>query len=392
MFTYRSRSPNIARRSHAQPFDARVRATTARVMLLAGALGMPVVLVHAQSPERVALSGRNIAVYNLVGRLHVTGGGSSAVATVTRRGRDANRLTIATSEVDGHEALRVVYPGDRITIPDASNRRSRTEIRVRDNGTFGNNYDDRRSNNRSDRRRSSFRFNDGRSVRIGSDGGGLEAAADIDLQVPNGVSVRLHLAVGDVDVRGVNGDVVVDASGANVVVADTKGTLTLDTGSGDATITNASGLISLDTGSGTVIGKNISGDGFIIDSGSGDVTIDGCACSKVSIETGSGDLRVSDMTARTLSLDTGSGEVTLGLRNSPDIITIDSGSGGVTLTLPESFSATVNIDTGSGGITSDFPIMVTSKSRSEMHGRIGRGDGRMSIETGSGSVRLRKAN
>lgn len=356
-------------------------------MLLGGALLMPTIAVHAQNPDRVTLNSRNIAIYNLVGRLRVTGGGSSAVATITRRGRDANRLSVATGDVDGHEALRVVYPSDRITVPDARNRRSRTEVHVRDNGTFGNNYD-----NRTNRRRSSFRFNDGRNVRIGSDGGGLEAAADIDLQVPNGVSVRLHLAVGDVDVRGVNGDVVVDASGADVVVSDTKGTLTLDTGSGDATITNASGLISFDTGSGTVTGKNISGDGFIVDSGSGDVVIDGCVCSKVNIDTGSGDLRITDMTARTLSLDTGSGSVTLGLRNSPDVITIDTGSGGVTLTLPESFSATVNIDTGSGGITSDFPISITSKSRDEMHGRIGRGDGKLNIETGSGSVRLKKAN
>ncbi|MEO7999394.1 MAG: DUF4097 family beta strand repeat-containing protein, partial [Gemmatimonadaceae bacterium] len=337
--------------------------------------------------ERVTLNGRNVALYNLVGRLRVTGGGTSTVATITRRGRDASKLTITTGNVDGSEALRIIYPGDRITVPDTRSRRSRTEVRVRDNGTFGNNY-----GNNSDRRRSSFSGRDGRSVRIGGDGGGLEAAADIDLQVPNGTSVRLHLAVGDVDVRGVNGDVVVDVSGADIVVADTKGTLTLDTGSGEATLTNVSGTITLDTGSGNVIAKNVSGETFIVDSGSGDVSVDGCACSKVNIETGSGGLRVTDMTARTLSLDTGSGNVVLGLRNSPDMITIDSGSGDVTLTLPAEYSATVNIDTGSGGITSDFPVTLSSKSRDLMRGRIGGGVGKLTIETGSGSVKLRKAN
>lgn len=393
MFTYRSRSiSRIRARSSAITNESTTpRAAFARIAVMSGAIltliCTPLLTAHAQGSDRVTLSGRNIAVYNLVGRLHVTGGGATASATITRRGRDAGKLTVATGNVDGSEALRVIYPGDRVTVPDSRNRRSRTEINVRDNGTFGNTYN--RDNN--GRRRSSL-FNDGRRVRIGSDGGGLEAAADIELQVPNGVSVRLHLGVGDVEVRGVNGDVAVDVAGANLVVADTKGTLTLDTGSGEATLTNVNGLISLDTGSGTVTARNVTSDGFIIDSGSGDVILDGCACSKVSIETGSGELRVSDMTARSLSLDTGSGGVILGLRNSPDIITIDSGSGDVVLTLPSDFGAIVNIDTGSGGITSDFPVTLTSKSRGEMHGRIGKGDGKLSIETGSGSVKLRKAN
>ncbi|MEO7361751.1 MAG: DUF4097 family beta strand repeat-containing protein [Gemmatimonadaceae bacterium] len=385
MFTYRSRSTR-------QLFASRVvlvdQVKWLHIALMCGATLIPIVAAGAQGPDRVTLSGRNIAIYNLVGSLHVTGGGSSTVATITRRGRDAGKLTLATGNVDGSEALRVMYPGDRVTVPDSRNRRSRTEIRVRDNGTFGNNY----NHENNGRRRSSSMFSDGRRVQIGSESGGLEAAVDIQLQIPNGVSVRLHLGVGDVDVRGVNGDIAVDVSGANITVVDTKGTLTLDTGSGAATLTNVNGLISLDTGSGNVVAKNITSDGFIIDSGSGDVTVDGCACSKVSIETGSGGLRVSEMTTKSLALDTGSGDVVLGLRNAPDIITIDSGSGNVTLTLPTDFGAVIDIDTGSGGIASDFPITLSSKSRGEMHGRIGRGDGKLSIETGSGSVKLRKAN
>jgi len=353
--------------------------------LFAAALMIPQLPLHAQRSDRVALNGRSVALYNLVGRLRVTGGGSSVVATITRRGRDAGKLSVGTQTVEGREALVVKYPGDRITIPDARNRRMRTEIRVRDDGSFGNSYT-------NDKGRSSFRFNDGRRVRIGDEGGGLEAAADIELQVPTGVSVRLHVAVGDIDVRNVEGDIAVDAAGAEIVVSDAKGTITLDTGSGGASLTNVAGLITLDTGSGEVTARNISGQGLIIDSGSGSVTLDGCACSKVSIETGSGNLRVTDMTTRTLSLDTGSGNVVLGLRNSPESIIIDSGSGSVTLTLPADFTTTLDIDTGSGGITSDFPLQLTSKSRDEMHGKIGSGAGRLKIDTGSGSVRLRKGS
>ena len=355
--------------------------------LLAAAFVLPLLSpLHAQSSERVTLNGRSVALYNLVGRLRVTGGGSSVVASITRRGRDASKLSVGTQSVEGRESLVIKYPGDRITLPDSRNRRSRTEIRVRDDGSFGNTY------SRDNKGRPSARYNDGRRVRIGDESGGLEAAADIDLQIPNGVSVRLHVALGDVDVRNVDGDIAVDAGSGELVVNDAKGTLMFDTGSGDATLTNVSGLINLDTGSGEVHARNLSGESLIIDSGSGGVTVEGCACSKVNIETGSGGLRVTDMTARTLSLDTGSGSVAVGLRNSPENVTIDSGSGSVTLTLPANYSTTLDIDTGSGGITSDFPLQLTSKSRDEMHGKIGTGNGRLKIETGSGSVTLRKAN
>jgi lia operon protein LiaG len=361
---------------------------SAQRLLLAGTVLVLATLAlpaagSAQNSERITFSGRNIAVYNLVGQLRVTGGASAAVATVTRRGRDGARLTLGTGAVGTFEALRIGYPSDRITIPEIRGRRMRTEMRVREDGTFGSEYGSGRGANR---------YNNGRRVRISDEGGGLEAAADIELQIPNGVTVRLHVAFGEVTVTSVRGDIAVDVSGGNVHTTDTQGTLTIDTGSGDATVTNASGMLSLDTGSGDVIARNVSGDGLLIDSGSGSVTLEGCSSNKVSIDTGSGNLRVADMTTRSLSMDTGSGDVVLGLRNSPDMITIDSGSGDVTLNLPANFSATLDIDSGSGGITSDFPMQVSSKSRDKMTGRIGNGDGRISIETGSGSVRLRKVN
>ena len=362
-----------------------VRSTLWAALLAAAALLIPLLPLPAQSSDRVTLNGRTVALYNLVGRLRVTGGGSSVVATITRRGRDAGQLSVGTQTVEGREALVIKYPGDRITLPAARSRRMRTEIRVRDDGSFGNNY----SHNKG---RASFRFNDGRRVRIGDESGGLEAAADVELQVPTGVSVRLHVAVGDIDVRNVDGDIAVDASGGELAVSDAKGTITLETGSGGASLINVSGLITLDTGSGEVSLRNISGQGLIIDSGSGGVILDGCACSKVSIETGSGNLRVTDMTVRTLSLDTGSGDVVLGLRNSPESVIIDSGSGSVALTASADFTTTLDIDTGSGSITSDFPMQLTSKSRGETRGTIGSGAGRLTIHTGSGSVRLKKGN
>ena len=345
---------------------------------------------YAQSPEHITLSGTNVAVYNLVGRLSVKGGGSSIIATVTRRGRDAEKLEVGTIIVDGRTALRVGYPAARVTIPDVRGQQTRTEISVRDDGSFGNRYD-AGSNNKQARRRG-FKFAEGRRVQISDERGGLEAAADIELQVPSGVSLRLHLAVGEVDIRNVGGDIAVDVSSATASFTDVQGTLSLDSGSGGVALTNVTGLLSLDTGSGDVVARNVTSPGLIVDSGSGTVTVEGCACRKVSIETGSGDLNVSGMTTDSLALDTGSGNVAMRLGNNPRLITIDTGSGNVTLTVPANFGATLDIDTGSGGVTSDFPIQLTSKSRDQLRGRIGNGIGRVIVDTGSGSVRILKAN
>lgn len=380
-----------------QPAGA--RATRLQLLALAGATMLLTQTLAAQGADRITFRGRDIAVYNLVGRMRVTGGGSSATAMITRHGRDASKLTIANSTIGGRDALRVLYPDDRISVAGDSRHRMRTDLRVRDDGTFGNDDNNNRSINRdrsngrndaaSNRDRSRY---EGRRVEITSERGGMEASADIELQVPDGTSVRLHLALGDVVVNNINGDLSVDSHGADVTVSDVKGTLDINTGSGNTSVTNVTGDMSLDTGSGDVTGKNLTGANIAIDTGSGTVVIDGCAGDKVGIDTGSGELRITGLRTRNANLDTGSGRVQLGLLNTPDVITIDSGSGNVTLTLPTNFAASLNIDTGSGRVTSDFPMQLSSSSRDHVLGRIGTGGGRVVIESGSGNVRLIRAN
>ena len=66
----------------------------------------------------------------------------------------------------------------------------------------------------------------------------------------------------------------------------------------------------------------------------------------------------------------------------------DTGSGGVTVRVPRSLGAEVEIDTGSGGINVDVPFDYRRKDRSYVRGTIGDGEGRIYIDTGSGSVRI----
>ena len=332
----------------------------------------------AQTPERRTLTGNDIAVYNIAGIMRVEGGtGSDVTVEVTRGGRDAGRLELASGNVRGREALRVVYPNERRIVyrqGDWGRGRSRTSIYIDDDGTFN---DDRSDN--------------GRRVDIVSDGDGLDAYADIRVIVPKGKRVSVYLGVGEAKIDNVDGELYVDVSDASVTATRTRGRLSLDTGSGEVRVTDAQGEIMLDTGSGSVEVMNIRGPRLSMDTGSGRVRGTDVVVDEIELDTGSGSVRLAQIQSNRITLDSGSGSVELDLRADVESLRIDSGSGGITLGIPESLGAAIRIDTGSGGIDTDVPVQVRKTERNFLSGTIGDGKGEIVIETGSGGVRLRRS-
>lgn len=331
----------------------------------------------AQQTSRHTVAGDSVAIYNLVGEVRIEGGTGTAVTVeVTRVGAGAAQLRVATGPVRGRETLRVLYPDEDIIHP-ARNGWWNTELRVRDDGTFGD------SQGRGERR-------SGRTVRIRSRGEGVEAAADMRITVPRGQRVAVYLGVGKAFVSNVDGQLRVDVSSADVTAERTKGELIIDTGSGEVQVTDAEGDVNLDTGSGSVAATRVKGTSLRIDTGSGEVNATDVETGDLNIDTGSGSVDIRNARARTLRVDTGSGDVDVRLLAPPDDIEIDTGSGSVTLGVPDGYSAQVEIETGSGGIDLDFPVQVRRLESDHVIGRIGDGRGRLRIDTGSGSVRLIK--
>ena len=348
----------------------------AKPLLASMVLTLPITLI-AQTPERRTIPGSDIAVYNIAGVMRVEGGSGSDVSVeVTRGGADASKLTIQTGRVRGRETLRVVYPDRRIVYRQGEwyRGRSRTTLRVDDDGTFGDDHHD-----------------DGRSVDIVGSGDGLEAYADIRVVVPNGKRVSVFLGVGEAKIDNVDGDLYVDVSAAPVTSTRTRGKLSLDTGSGEVKVTDAQGEVDLDTGSGSVEVMNIRGPFLKMDTGSGRVRGSDIVTDELEMDTGSGSVRLARVQSKRIKLDSGSGSVELDLRSDVDDVHIESGSGGVTLGIPESLGAAIRIDTGSGGIDTDIPIQVKKAEHDFLSGTIGDGKGEISIETGSGGVRLRRS-
>jgi DUF4097 and DUF4098 domain-containing protein YvlB len=351
---------------------------TRRGLGLATAL-TAVLATTVAAQQRYEVAGSDVAIYNLAGLAVIEGGSGSAVTVeVTTMGRDAGRLQVETGPIDGRATLRVIYP-DRDIVYARWQRGSETQIRVRDDGTFNDQHAGRRRD-------------DGNRVHITGGGNGLEAYADLRITVPRGQRISVYLAVGEAEVANVDGDLRVDVSSATIKSNNTKGKLVLDTGSGGINATNHEGDAVLDTGSGSVTVAGVRGDALLVDTGSGGVDAADVEVRSLSIDTGSGGIDVRNAGADEIVLDTGSGSVTVELVRSPRDLEIDTGSGGVTLIVPPDFGARVEIDTGSGGIDVDFPLQVRRWERTYLSGSIGDGSGRLHIDTGSGSVRVRKAS
>lgn len=347
-----------------------------RTALLTLTLQLPLVPIAAQQPERYTVTGGDVSIYNLAGEVRVEPGSGSVVAELTRGGADASKLKVLKGEINGWETLRVVYPADRIKYTGLSEGSS-TQIRVRDDGTFGDEHDGEGKER-------------GKRITITGGGSGLDAHADLRITVPSGKRVAVYLAVGKVSVTNVDGDLWVDAASAPVTTSGTRGELNVDVGSGTVKVTQARGELSVDTGSGSVSVSDIRGEKLSIDTGSGDVNASDIRSNDLSIDTGSGDIEVTGLVAPQLSLETGSGSVTADVQGEIWNVNVETGSGDVALKLPPTLGADVDIETSSGDIETDFSVSVTRHARDHLTGRIGDGRGKIAVETGSGGIKLIK--
>ena len=331
----------------------------------------------ALSAERYTVPGSQVAIYDLAGEIKVEPyAGSDVVVEVTRGGRDAPELRIESGLRGARQTLRVIYPGKRVVYPKLG-LGSRTNLRVRADGTFGDGLKDL--------------LGLGTGVTISGRGNGLEAHADLRVAIPAGRRVAVYLAVGRVFVSNVDGDLQVDVSAANVTADHTKGSLRIGTGSGDVKVADAEGDVTLDTGSGNVIVAGAHGRQLKLDTGSGDVSAERVEVDVLKVDTGSGNVTASGVKSPDANIDTGSGNVRLELLADIESLYVDTGSGDVTLTLPPQFGAHVDIETGSGGIElRGVSIQTTRLERDHLVGDIGDGKGRMKIETGSGGITLQR--
>lgn len=326
---------------------------------------------HGAAQEVVRVSGGDVAIYDLAGRMQVVrGSGSEVVVRIVRGGDDSDRLRVETGEIGGRQTLRVIFPDDEIVYPEMG-RGSNTSMDVREDGTFGDG-----------------RGRDGDRVRIHGRGSGMEAWADLVVEVPAGQTISTYLGVGHIEATGVDGAVRLDTGSGGITASGMSGSLVVDTGSGGVEVSGMNGNLSIDTGSGGVDVSNVAGEEVMIDTGSGGVDGRTIRAGSLMVDTGSGSVELRGVSAPDVLVDTGSGGIDIELLVDVDRLVLDTGSGSVTVRAPADLGGMVEIDTGSGGIDLDFPLEVNTVRRDRVRGRLGDGEGEIRVDTGSGSVRF----
>lgn len=353
---------------------------TRKIALGAALAGLTAAPAAAQ--QRVALSGNDVAIYDLAGEVRVrASSGPSVVVEVAPAGDDAGKLRVATGRTGAWQTLRVIFPDDRIVYDRMGWMGGHTELRVREDGTFG----DSRIWPEGDEGRER---SEGERVQISGRGSGLHAYADLTVNVPQGRRVAVFVGVGRATVENVDGRLRLSTGSGGVTATRTRGVLWAESGSGSLELTDLEGEIRAETGSGGIRLDGARGSRVSLETGSGTIQGGRISASQLKTETGSGGIRLNGVAAPVAHLETGSGGIDVAFTTDVDELKVDTGSGGVRVGLPASAGAQVRVDTGSGGITTDLPFQLTRRRRDRLEGAIGDGRGTITIDTGSGSVRL----
>jgi lia operon protein LiaG len=336
----------------------------------------------AQTTQRFTVTERQLEIYDAAGTVTLRRGSADAIVIIaTRAGPDGAALDFGYDHDGPRAVFRVVFPLDRIDRIAEPAPRSGDHMRLhlRPDGTFGN-----------DRGEGMQRRRGGETIEIGGSSG-FRGWGNLEIEVPAGREVTLHLAAGHASLTGVSGDYTLDTWGADVEAADIEGRFRFDTGSGDVRVSRAKGTMRFDTGSGDCVVDHVTGDLLDMDTGSGDVRATDVDVESARLDTGSGDVVIRQFRSRRTLVDTGSGDVELAFAGGPiDDLSIDTGSGDVTLTLPPDVDARLVADPGSGGIDVNRPGAIFER-RDDDHLvlRFGQGRGRIKIDSGSGGVTIR---
>lgn len=215
------------------------------------------------------------------------------------------------------------------------------------------------------------------AVALSSDAGMHRGGrADLDIVVPTGTRVVLEGFSAQFSVRGVKGEVDVESMSGSIIIADAVGKVNAESVSGRIEVDGVDGDVLAETVSGRISLNDIDGD--------------------ITAETVSTPILMTRAKSRTVRAESVQGSLAYdGSIDPAGSYTFATHAGRLTLAVPPSAGATVILETFSGDVESDFPVTLES-GRSRKHHetrfefRIGDGRSRISLETFSGAIRIRR--
>ncbi len=190
------------------------------------------------------------------------------------------------------------------------------------------------------------------------DRGGRDTRVRVDFTVlvPRTMRVNFSTGNGDVSIDRAGADVTATTGNGKITIGETTGRVHATSGNGDVDIQRANGPVDVTTGNGRVMVTTAQGP--------------------VNASTGNGSVDVR-MQALAAASD----------------MSFSSGSGAIRITFPSDFNGRIDASTGNGSLRSDFEISVLGRLDSQhVRGTIGKGGALVRLNTGNGSIEIRKTN
>ncbi len=230
--------------------------------------------------------------------------------------------------------------------------------------------------------------------------------ADIDLEIPGGITVELSNSFGGIKVTEVHGNLNVKNSGGRIEIGKVTGDATVHNQFAQVSIGEISGNLSVTVSSGQIkinhVGKNlISRNDFgNLKAGEvlGDVTAVGKSGNmeianvggKVKVENNFGQVQLKNCRGP-VTADISTGDLTIAMNQVKSPLDLNITFGSINLSLPKNAGFSLNADASFGSINSEFDINRYKKTSGEsVRSDINGGGPLVKITVQNGSIRLKK--
>ena len=226
-------------------------------------------------------------------------------------------------------------------------------------------------------------------------------------------STDLNTSYGSVKCRNITGDKISAKSSSGSITAEiikgptqfttsygsisctdmSDGDIKLKTSSGKIKLSNATfGYCDAHTSYGSIVSDELKGKSIKLHSGSGSINLIESSADTTNLSTSYGSITCRQITTNNLTAKSGSGDLDIACSDStPDEIVADlvTSYGSIDFTAPQNFVGQVDLSTSYGSIRTDRPITVSGQiSKKKLNGTMGEGNGKLHMQTGSGSINL----
>ena len=230
----------------------------------------------------------------------------------------------------------------------------------------------------------------------------IEGSADLDTSYGavtcrnvSGSNLAVETSSGSITAESIKGPAQLHTSYGSITCDGFEaGDIEIKSSSGTIRLTNASfGVCDAHTSYGAIDAEKLKGNSIKLHSDSGGIQVTNASARTADVSTSYGRVTCRQIKANELTARSGSGnlDITCSEAAPPDITAnLVTSYGSIDFTAPPGFAGQVDLSTSYGSVRTDRPITTSGElTKKKLQGTIGQGNGKLHLQTSSGSINLK---